>query len=94
VQYASNLNIILCLDTLVDKIIAYSANGELLTSPRPTLNKQKHTMSDTYIISMYYSENEKRIGACSNDYSISFWEERDHFTFEIVLFYKYSDLHD
>lgn len=51
-------------------------------------------MSDTYIISIYYSQYEKRIGSVNNDYSLSFWEDKDHFTFENSLFYNYDYLHN
>lgn len=75
IKNAPNLNLIFCLDVFSDTIIAYNINGEVQHSPRPTLSKVKHQMPDTYIISMFYSQYEKRIGTCNNDYSISFWEE-------------------
>jgi len=30
----------------------------------------------------------------NNDYSISFWEDKDKFTFENCIFYNYDHLHN
>lgn len=48
---------------------------------------------DLNIIDMAYSHSEGRIGTVNTDYTISFWDTQDNFTFEKVILNPKTDLH-
>ena len=80
VELIRELKQILVLDNLTDQIVFYDADhSKKLRSLKP---KAEHHILDTGILYFTYSVQEKRIGACLQDYSLAFWDQNDNFTFE------------
>ena len=77
--YIATLRRVLCIDNLAERVSFYDEQGHLDQEIYP--NKENH-MIDTSILDFVYSKAEQRIGACLQDYSLSFWDQNDNFKFE------------
>ena len=75
---------ILCLDKITTSLTIYLPNGKFWK--RSIINESEHLQS-AQILSVAWSNSEKRIGACLQDKSISFWDYKESFDYE-HLFYK------
>ena len=76
---ARNAKCVLTLDQMSDTVRVYSYTSKLLRSIVP--RKDLHTF-DTFMMSFDWSDSEMRIGAVLQDYTMSFWDYSDDFTFE------------
>eukprot|EP00347_Sterkiella_histriomuscorum_P004350 403360783 len=79
VEYVKDLKMILVLDNLTDEIHFYNEQSVRVKSIKP---KSENHIIDTGILFFTYSVQEKRLGACLQDYSLAFWDQADNFTFE------------
>jgi WD40 repeat protein len=77
--YIPELKQICSIDNITDKIFFYDENCRRKHSVKP---KKENHIVDTAILYFAYSRIEKRIGACLQDYSLSFWDMSDNFTYE------------
>lgn len=76
---AKNIKCVLTLDQMSDTVRIYSYTSKLVRSVVP--RKDLHTF-DTFMMSFDWSEAEMRIGAVLQDYTLSFWDYSDDFSFE------------
>lgn len=76
---ARSIQGIFTLDQMSDCIRLYSHTSRLLRVVTPC--RDMHTL-DTFVMSFAWAEREQRLGAVLQDYSLSFWDYADDFTFE------------
>ena len=67
------------LESMADWIGVYSQKTKLEQKIRPSAFKVK---KDAAVLSIAFSEREERLGAILKDYSISFWDTCDGYSFE------------
>ena len=77
--YSASRNRIYCLESLADWIGVYTPNIKQERKLRPSSFKVK---KDSSVIDIYFSEKEERIGAVLKDFSLSFWDAGDSYSFE------------
>jgi len=76
---ARSIQCILTLDQMSDSLRLYNFTSRLLRVVTP--RRDLHSL-DTFIMSFDWAEVEQRLGAALQDYSLSFWDYADDFSFE------------
>lgn len=76
---ARSIKCILTLDQMSDSLRLYNYTSRLLRVVTPS--KGLHSL-DTFIMCFDWAEAEQRLGAALQDYSLSFWDYADDFSFE------------
>lgn len=67
------------LDSVGDGVSVFTPECRLASKIVPTCTKIKR---DVVIVGFVYSTRQSRLGAVFKDYSLSFWDSDDNFTFE------------
>ncbi|EGR31432.1 hypothetical protein IMG5_109710 [Ichthyophthirius multifiliis] len=84
--YAKEMNCILSLDNLSNKIDIFTLDCKLKQKIKPNSqkNNENHTKinNDVIIFNFTWSERQQRIGATLKDLKLSFWDLQDNFQYE------------
>lgn len=70
---------IFTLDSAGDGVSIFTTECRLVNKIVPTCSKIKR---DVVVAGFVYSERQGRLGAVFKDFSLSFWDSADNFTFE------------
>ena len=90
-HYAPGINRILCLDALGNEISVLDMECNLDPRFNPKNNKKARSIQpridqkevrETIIMGFAWSEQQRRIGCCMKDFTMSFWDEADGFKLE------------
>ena len=79
VKYSKDLHTIFTVDGLSNTIRLYRADSSCEETVQP---RSDYHIVNNNILSIAWSEQESRLGACLQDYSLCFWDSSDNFTFE------------
>jgi hypothetical protein len=97
IEYSAAMKRVIVLDNITDSLLFYDEKSQIQKTISP--NKQNHIL-DTAILYFAYSNIEKRVGCCLQDYTLAFWDLSDDFKFEktfstdldyLQVFIKYID---